>query len=62
MSKEAMLAAEKLTEHLQEYLRSGLGSTRLTTLISPVLAELGELRQCFYRQPVAEAAPKLGGK
>lgn len=59
MSKEAMLAAEKLVEHLQEYLRSGLGSSKLTVLINPLLAELQELRQYFYRQPMFPKKPQI---
>lgn len=51
MSAEAILAAEKVTAILEEYLRSGFGSTRTTELIRPLLAEVHELHQFYYRQP-----------
>jgi len=48
MTNEQMIAAEKLSEHLVEYLRSGMGTTKTTELIEPILAEMQELRQYFY--------------
>lgn len=48
---EAMMAAEKLVEHLQEYRRSGLGTANTTVLIDPLLGELQALRQYFYQWP-----------
>lgn len=58
MSREATSAAEKLVEHLQEYLRSGLGTPKTTVLISPLLNELQELRQYYYSRPVVDKAAK----
>lgn len=51
---DSMLATEKLAEHLQEYLRSGLGTPRTTELIRPLLNELEELRRYLYARPVRQ--------
>lgn len=45
-------AARKLTESLHEYLRSGLGTARTTTLIEPLLTELHALREYLYKKRV----------
>jgi hypothetical protein len=46
--ENATIATERLVDHLQEYLRSGLGTPKITVLINPLLAELQELRQYLY--------------
>lgn len=50
MDYEMMKSAEKLVEHLQEYVRSGVGTSRTTVLINPLLDELQRLREYLYNR------------
>lgn len=52
MDNDMVKSAEKLVEHLQEYVRSGLGTPRTTMLINPLLDELQRLREYLYNYPV----------